>query len=148
MITIYPARKIITMNPSRPSATHVAVRDGKILGAGSLGELTGWGKHKIAKAIAAKILMPGRGEGHSHVADGVLWRFVYCGYFDRADPAGKVWPGVKSIEEVVARLRVANAKLYDSKVPLTGWSLDPIYFDNRRMARQAPGHVSHARARA
>ncbi len=145
MITIYPARKIITMNPSRPLATHVAVRDGRILGAGPLDELTGWGKHKIDRIFADKVLMPGLVEGHSHVAEGVLWRFVYCGYFDRTDPGGKVWPGVKSIEEVVARLRVANAKLYDSKQPLTGWSLDPIYFDNRRMARQDLDQVATAR---
>ena len=36
MTTIYQARKIVTMNPSRPVATHVAVRDGQILGAGNL----------------------------------------------------------------------------------------------------------------
>lgn len=29
MTTIYEARRIVTMNPSRPFATHVAVRDGK-----------------------------------------------------------------------------------------------------------------------
>ena len=34
MTTIYSARKIITMNPRRPVATHVAVRDGRIVGAG------------------------------------------------------------------------------------------------------------------
>ena len=145
MITIYQARKIVTMNPSRPLATHVAVRDGRILGAGSLDELTGWGKHKIDRTFADKVLMPGLVEGHSHVAEGVQWRFVYCGYFDRTDPGGKVWTGVKSIDEVVARLRVANAKLYDSKQPLTGWSLDPIYFDNRRMTRQHLDQISDAR---
>jgi hypothetical protein len=145
MITIYQARKIVTMNPSRPLATHVAVRDGRILGAGSLDELTGWGKHKIDRTFADKVLMPGLVEGHSHVAEGVQWRFVYCGYFDRTDPGGKVWTGVKSIDEVVARLRVANAKLYDSKQPLTGWSLDPIYFDNRRMTRQDLDQIATAR---
>jgi predicted amidohydrolase YtcJ len=145
MITIYQARKIVTMNPSRPLATHVAVRDGRILGAGSLDELTGWGKHKIDRIFAEKVLMPGLVEGHSHVAEGVQWRFVYCGYFDRTDPGGKVWTGVKTIEEVVARLRVANAKLYDSKQPLTGWSLDPIYFDNRRMTRQDLDQIATAR---
>ena len=101
MITIYQARKIVTINPSKPLATHVAVRDGRILGAGSLDELTGWGKHKVDRSFADKVLMPGLVEGHSHVAEGVQWRFVYCGYFDRTDPGGKVWPGVKSIEEVV-----------------------------------------------
>jgi len=145
MITIYQARKIVTMNPSRPLATHVAVRDGRILGAGSFDELTGWGKHKVDRTFADKVLMPGLVEGHSHVAEGVQWRFVYCGYFDRTDPDGKVWPGVKSIEEVVARLSAANARLYDSTQPLTGWSLDPIYFHNRRMTRQDLDRVSAAR---
>ena len=38
-ITIYRARRILTMNPSRPEATHVAVRDGRILGAGPLDDV-------------------------------------------------------------------------------------------------------------
>jgi predicted amidohydrolase YtcJ len=41
LTTIFSARRILTMNPGRPEATHVAVRDGRILGAGSLDELTG-----------------------------------------------------------------------------------------------------------
>lgn len=40
---IFEARKIITMNPARPLATHVAVRDGRILGVDALDELAGWG---------------------------------------------------------------------------------------------------------
>jgi predicted amidohydrolase YtcJ len=145
MITIYQAGKIITMNPSRPLATHVAVRDGKILGAGTLDELTGWGEHRLDKTFADKVLMPGLVEGHSHVAEGVQWRFVYCGYFDRTDPDGTIWPGVKSIDEVVARLAAANAKLSDPKQPLTGWALDPIYFNNRRMTREDLDRVSAER---
>ena len=34
--TIYVAREIITMNPMQATATHVAVRDGRILGVGHL----------------------------------------------------------------------------------------------------------------
>ena len=34
--TIYSARSILTMNPAQPRATHVAVREGRILGVGSL----------------------------------------------------------------------------------------------------------------
>jgi predicted amidohydrolase YtcJ len=145
MITIYQASKIITMNSSRPLASHVAVRDGKILGAGALDELTGWGEHQLDRTFADKILMPGLVEGHSHVAEGVQWRFVYCGYFDRTDPDGTVWPGVTSIDEVVARLAAANAKLSDPKQPLTGWALDPIYFNNRRMTREDLDRVSSER---
>ena len=29
-ITVYRARKIITLNPMQPEATHIAVRDGRI----------------------------------------------------------------------------------------------------------------------
>src|SRR5271166_2379422 len=142
MTTIYQARKIVTMNPSRPLATHVAVRDGLILGAGNLDELSGWGAHKLDRMFADKVLMPGLVEGHSHVAEGVQWRFVYCGYFDRTDPDGRLWQGVKSIEDVLARLGAANAKLTESSQPLTGWALDPIYFNNRRMTRQDLDRVS------
>ena len=145
MITIYQARKIVTMNPSRPLATHVAVRDGLILGAGTLDELSGWGPHQLDTIFTDKMLMPGLVEGHSHVAEGVQWRFVYCGYFDRTDPDGKLWPGVTSVEAVIARLGEANAKLVDPKAPLTGWALDPIYFDNRRVTRQDLDQVSSTR---
>ena len=41
MITIYRAKRILTMNPAQPEATHVAVRDGRILGAGPLDALAG-----------------------------------------------------------------------------------------------------------
>ena len=142
MITIYQARKIVTMNPARPLSTHVAVRDGHILGAGSLDELAGWGDHQLDTGFADHILMPGLVEGHSHVAEGVLWRFVYCGYFDRVDPDGRNWLGVTTIEDVLARLVEANARLPDPKQPLTGWALDPIYFDNRRMTRHDLDRVS------
>jgi predicted amidohydrolase YtcJ len=145
MITIYPAKKILTMNPSRPHATHVAVRDGMILGAGSLAELEGWGAHKIDDTFAAKVLMPGLVEGHSHVSEGVFWRFVYCGYFDRMDPKGKTWSGARSIDEVVARLGETHAAMKDGSAPLTGWALDPIYFDNQRMTRQDLDRVSKDR---
>jgi predicted amidohydrolase YtcJ len=145
MTTIYEARKVVTMNPSRPLATHVAVREGRILGAGSLDELTGWGAYKLDRTFADKVLMPGLVEGHSHVAEGVQWRFVYCGYFDRTDPDGTTWPGLRSIEEVLARLSAANVGLSDPKQPLTGWALDPIYFDNRRITREDLDRVTTTR---
>ena len=97
-ITIYSARKIITMNPNRPVVSHVAVRDGRIVGAGSLEELTGFGVHTVDDRFADKVLMPGFVEGHAHTMEGVLWRHVYCGYFDRTDPNGKTWDGVKTID--------------------------------------------------
>ena len=145
MTTIYSARRILTMNPARPEATHVAVRDGRILGAGTLEELTGWGAHAVDTRFADKILMPGLVEGHSHTMEGTFWRYAYVGYFERMDPDGRIWPGVASIEAVVERLREAGEKLTDAKHPLAGWALDPIYFGDRRCTRHDLDQVSTTR---
>ncbi len=121
MITIYPARKIITMNPARPEVSHVAVEGGRIIGAGTLEELSRWGEHEIDDRFADKVLMPGLVEGHAHTMEGTLWRHTYCGYFDRLDPDGKMWDGLKSIDAVLDRLKEAEAKLDDPDEPLPGW---------------------------
>ena len=144
--TIFRARKIITMNPGQPEADCVAVRDGRILGAGRLSELEGWGDYQLDDRFADKILMPGLVEGHSHVMEGSFWAYVYCGYFDRLDPEGKLWAGLKSIDAVIERLRAAEAGLPDAATPLAGWALDAIYFGNRRVTRGDLDQVSTARA--
>ena len=105
--TIFSAKKIITMNPSRPEASHVAVQDGRILGAGSLEELATWGEYTLDERFKNKVLMPGFVEGHAHTMEGSLWTKVYCGWFDRADPNGKLWNGIKSVDSVVKRLQEA-----------------------------------------
>ena len=141
-ITVYSARKIITMNPSRPEATHVAVREGRILGAGSLEELATWGAHKIDDRFADKVLTPGFVEGHAHTTEGSLWSKTYCGWFDRTDPDGKTWEGLMSIDAVIARLKEAADKLTDPDAPVSGWQLDPIYLNNQRVTRQDLDRVS------
>ncbi len=143
--TIYSAKKIITMNPSRPDASHVAVRDGRILAVGDLAELETWGDYMLDERFADKVLMPGFVEGHAHTMEGTLWRYVYCGFFDRMDPDGKSWDGLKSIEAVLDRLKEAEAKMDDPDAPLSGWSLDPIYLDNKRVTRQDLDSVSSTR---
>ncbi|MCI5095888.1 MAG: amidohydrolase [Rhodobacteraceae bacterium] len=143
--TIYSARKIITMNPNQPVVSHVAVRDGRILGAGALKDLEGWGDYTLDERFADKVLMPGMVEGHAHTMEGTLWRNVYVGWFDRMDPDGKVWSGLKSIDDVVGRLSEEERKLEDPSTPLSGWALDPIYMDNRRVTRHDLDRVSSSR---
>ena len=145
MIKIYRAKKILTMNPAQPSVDHVAVRDGVILGAGSLKALEDWGEYELDETFADKIIMPGFIEGHAHTMEGTLWRHVYCGYFDRMDPNGKIWPGIKTKEGVLERLKEAEQQLDDPDAPLPGWQLDPIYFDNVRITRQDLDEVSSTR---
>jgi predicted amidohydrolase YtcJ len=135
--TIFIAKKVITMNPRQPIAQAVAVRDGKILGVGTVEELALWGEYTLDTRLAENILMPGMVEGHCHLKEGAMWQWVYLGWFDRKDPDGKVWPGLRSMQAVVDRLVEADEKMWAAGKaetdPLCCWGFDPIYFGGERM---------------
>jgi predicted amidohydrolase YtcJ len=145
--TVYPARKIITMNPMQPEATHVAVRDGRILAVGSLAQASAWGAYTLDERFADKVLMPGLIEGHCHLKEGSMWDMPYLGWFDRRDPNGKVWPGLRSMDSVVARLAEIDAEMTAAGRPaaeaLIAWGFDPIYFGGERMTTR---HLDRASA--
>jgi hypothetical protein len=145
-ITVYRARRILTMNPSRPQATHVAVRDGRVLAVGRLEDISGWGAFDLDERFADKVLLPGFVEAHSHLGEGGNWRWIYCGFHDRRDPDGHVWPGLKSIEAMVERLQQAEAGFTDPARPVVAWGFDPIYFGERRVTRHDLDQVSTERA--
>jgi predicted amidohydrolase YtcJ len=143
--TVFAAKDIITMNPSRPRATHVAVRDGRILAAGNLDEMSGWGPYELNDEFAGHVLTPGFVEGHAHAMEGGIWDYTYVGFQDRWDPDGNRWPGVTSFDAVLARLKEAEARLPDGETPLFAWGLDPIYFDGGRMSVTHLDQVSKTR---
>jgi hypothetical protein len=143
--TVFRARRILTMNPANPEGTHVAVRDGRILGVGSLADLQGWGPHALDDRFADQVLMPGLIEGHSHLMAGSLWRHTYCGWFDLHDPDGRLWPGAKSLDAVVEALQRAAADR-PGDGPVLGWGFDPIYFGGRRCVREDLDRVATGRA--
>ncbi len=144
--TIYPARRLITMNPAVPFAEAVAVRDGRVLAVGTVDELAAWGEHAIDDRFADKVLMPGFIEAHSHVMSGGVWQFPYVGFFDRVDPQGKVWKGCKNIVEVIDRLAEYESTISDPAQPLVAWGLDPIYFDEERLVAVHLDRVSTGRS--
>ncbi len=78
-ITVFVARTVVTMNPSNPEATHVAVRDGRILGAGSLEEMAGWGDYALDETFLDQVLVPGMIEVHAHAMEGSTGIFPYVG---------------------------------------------------------------------
>ena len=143
--TVFAAKDIITMNPSRPRATHVAVRDGRILAAGSLDEMAGWEPYELNEDFAGHVLTPGFVEGHAHAMEGGIWDYTYVGFQDRWDPDGRRWPGVTSFDAVLARLTEAEARLPDAETPLFAWGLDPIYFGGGRMSVTHLDQVSRTR---
>ena len=142
---VFSARDVITMNASRPHATHVAVRDGRILGAGSLEDMEQWAPYTLTDDFADKILVPGFVEGHAHAMEGGIWDFPYVGYEDRWDPSGRRWEGAQSLEAVIAALIAAEARLDDAETPLFAWGFDPIYFGEARMNATQLDSVSTTR---
>lgn len=145
-ITVFQARKILTMNPMQPEATHVAVRDGKVLAVGDLARMQAWGDFALDTRFADNVLMPGLVEGHSHLMAGGLWQFPFVGFHARTAPDGTVWRGCVDFEAVIERLCAIEATLTDPAAPLLAWGFDPIFFGRERMTVQHLDRVSTTRA--
>lgn len=143
--TVLKAGKIITMNSYVAEATHVAIRDGRILGVGTLGQVSAWGPHELDERFADKVLMPGFVEGHAHAMEGGVWNHAYVGYQDRFDPDGKRWRGARTLDEVIEVLSEVERTMQDADEPLFAWGFDPIYFSGERMAVKHIDRVSATR---
>ncbi len=144
-ITVFVARRVITMNASTPFCTHVAVKDGRILGYGSAADVAEFGPAEIDTRFADKVIMPGFIEGHGHAVEGMMWRQPYVGFYGRTAPDGTPAPGLTSIEEVVARLQAHERTLTDPAAPVVAWGFDPIFFGGRRMSVADLDRVSSTR---
>ncbi|MEO0937577.1 MAG: amidohydrolase [Pseudomonadota bacterium] len=141
MVTVFQARKILTMDHNMPEATHVAVRDGIIVGVGGPDCGDGWGTITRNDTFADHVLMPGLIEAHAHVSAGGIWRFTYCGHYQRTDPDGQDWPGLTSTDALIARLREVAARTPEGE-PVVGWGFDPGFVDGDRLNRAHLDQVS------
>lgn len=143
-ITAYTAKAIHTMNPSQPIGECVAIRDGRILGVGPIDEIRRFGEVVVDDRYADKVLLPGFVEGHSHALEGSVWCYLYLGYFDRRDPEGQLWTGLKTPDAVQQRLATyVNQGAPDQ--PLIAWGLDPVYFNSTPINRWLLDAVSDTR---
>ena len=139
---VFNAGNIVTLDPNRPEATHVAVRDGMILAVGDADCAAPWGEFRRDDRFAETVLMPGFVEGHAHLMAGAMWNYAYAGYHDRIDPDGRLWEGKTDIGEVIAGLEECEAAL-DADTPLVAWGFDPIFLPTERLNR---GHLDRVSA--
>lgn len=144
-ITIFKAKKIVTMNPSNPEGTHVAVRDGRILGVGTLDEVKGWGRYNLDNTFKELVLVPGFVEAHAHVLEGGFASIPYVGRFDRMRPDGSITKGIGGYDELIAKLKTLDAEMKDPKAILIVQGFDPIYFTGERLSRKHLDRVSTTR---
>jgi predicted amidohydrolase YtcJ len=128
-ITVYTAKKIVTMNPSAPEATAVAVRDGMILGVGSLEDLQPWidsGPHEIVRDFDGKVLLPGLIDPHLHPFLGATALYAeIIAAFEWKLPFGTFKP-VRGKDAYIAELtRIEKEK--GGADPLITWGYHPFW---------------------
>lgn len=147
--TVYPARVVRTMDSARPTAEAVAVRGERVRAVGSVAELMVYPGAVLDERYSDAVLLPGFVEAHSHAGSGNVWANTYVGLLDRIDPDGRRWPGCRTINEVLDRLRAAEAELQDPGEVLMAWGLDPIYFPGQPLTAaeldRDLGHAPHPR---
>lgn len=125
--------QIYTLDPSRPQAEAVAVRDGKILAVGSLAEIMALDGAKTADSFDLKggTLVPGLNDAHTHLAQ---WSMS----LQEVDLVG-----VRSLEAALELVRQRAAVMPPGSWILgAGW--DQNYWgglpDRQALDRVAPGH--------
>ena len=127
MTTIFTARKIVTMNPANPEVRAVAVRDGRIICAGSLEECQSWGEATVDERFGDHVLVPGFVEAHGHTFDSLAEMMPFVGYYPYPLSDGRSTPPIRSYDDLIALLKAEDARLPAGEILLAN-GFDPIYF--------------------
>ena len=128
-VEVFIAKKIITMNEGWPTCTAVAVKDGMILGVGSLDTLKPWLKDgfTVNTTFKSKVLVPGFIDPHMHPLIGGVAASLPClAYYDQPNPYGPPHKGLKTREAIKERLVSYLKERKDDPKPLLCWGYDQI----------------------
>jgi len=147
-ITVFVAKKIVTMDPAIPNATAVAVADGRILSVGSLEDLKPWTDKyptQINRQFADKVIYPGFVEPHAHVLlGGILFNKPMLTPSPMPNPWGPSFAGVPNLQAAMDALKKYSSALKDPNKTLLVWGWDEIAM-GRAPDRQLLDQVSTTR---
>ena len=124
-LTVFRARRIITMDPSLPIATAVAVRDDRIVAVGTMETLQPWltaHDYEVDDTFLDKVLLPGLIDPHLHPGLGasLLAKNEIVTPEDWDLPSGFV-KGVTDRESYLARLQELVDRDPGSEEPFFTW---------------------------
>lgn len=145
-ITVFVAKRIITMDPGWPEGTAVAVKDGRILSVGTLEDLEPWLSrfpYKIDESFKDNVIYPGFVEAHGHpVMGAIAVSRPALSYFPLRNPYGPDFPGAKSLTEAISALKtyVANAKSPNETIMT--WGYDVVAMGGKFPTRQELDELS------
>ncbi len=129
-ITVFVAKKVVTMDPAIPTATAVAVADGRILSVGSLADMKPWTDKyptQINKQFADKVIYPGFVEPHAHVLlGGILFNKPMLTPSPMPNPWGPSFAGVPNVQAAMDALKKYSADIKDPNKTLLVWGWDEV----------------------
>jgi predicted amidohydrolase YtcJ len=122
---VFPARRIITMDPERPEATAVAVRGDRIAAVGSVETLRATGS--VDERFADAILVPGLIDQHLHPVLGATTLVTEVIATEDWDLPGRMCRAANSESEYRRRLRQAEAALTGPDEWLFSWGYHRLW---------------------
>jgi len=123
--TVFPARRVITMDPDHPEATAVAVSDGRITAVGTLEELRDTGT--VDDTFADAVLCPGMIDQHLHPLLGAASLVTEVIAIEDWVMPDKTFPAARSPEEYRTRLTAAEQALRDPGEWLLSWGYHKLW---------------------
>jgi len=140
-LTVFPARRIRTMNGGAPEAgaptpTVVVVADGMIVEVGTPETVRPWldaHPHTVDDSFADKVLMPGLIDPHLHPSLGATLlptHFITAMQWDLPD--GTTAPATQSHEDYLAELRRIHESLVDPDEVLVTWGHHELWHGSIR----------------
>ena len=140
--TVFPARRVITMEPSSPDTTAVAVSGDRIVAVGSFEELRD-GDFAVDETFAEAVVCPGFIEQHLHpilAATALVTEVIAPEEWALPD---RTFPAAQTGEEYRRALRNAERALGDSETWLISWGYHPLWHD--RIDRATLDEISRSR---
>ena len=145
-VTIFTARKVITMEPDKPAGTAVAVSGKRILAAGQLEDVkkaVGARPYTIDETFRDKIVMPGFIDQHLHPILGALALAVEVIAPEDWRLPGRTIKAASNPDEYLSRLQSAEAALKTPDEWLISWGYQKLW--HGKIDRAALDRVSATR---
>ena len=128
--TIFRAAKFFTMEQTQPEVTAVAVRDGRIVGMGTLDQVTqalAAGSYVVDDRLEGAFVTPGLIDQHVHPILGATTLTTEVIAPERWDMPGRVFAAASSPEEYLALLSTANEAMDDPDEWLFTWGYHALW---------------------
>ncbi len=145
-VTIYTARKIVTMERGNPEAQAVAVAGKRIVSAGSLASVKaalGDRSYTLDETFKNKVVMPGFIEQHMHPLLAALTLITEVIATEDWELPGKTFKAANSQEEYRARLAAADAAMKDPQAWLYSWGYHALW--HGELSRDVLDQISRKR---